>query len=403
MKTIEDISKEIGEAVVALRSEVEKGDNQSKAKVVAIETKLTELDSAHSAQLTALKAAENTAKELGLKIEALDRVISSPEFKGNQGDEKKAYRNSNEYKALKAYLQYGDNGIAGLSELERKALRTDGNSEGGYLVPQVLVKEILKEVEEISPVRQQARVWTIPSKSIDIPARKSIPTALYEGEAETGPDSQSAYRSEKLTAHRQTFNTPITNDMLNFSEFNMESEIMSDAALAFAQGEGRLFLLGNGQKQPEGILVNADVASYDTATSAVLSLDDVIKLSGKLKVGYNPVYAFNRDTLVTLRTQKDSNGNYLWQIGGTTQPTQINGFDYILMQDMPLISAGTGSRVVVFGDFYRGYSIFDSLAMSIIRDNVTLKKKAMVEFTMHRYNDGQVVMAEAFKILKIKA
>lgn len=400
MKTAEELSKEIGEAVTALRAELDKGDKRSEAKIGAIETKLTELDGLHNAHVTAQKAAETRAKELEDKLVALDRIVSSPEFKGNKNGEK-AYRDSAEYKALKTFIQRGD--ISDLSEVERKALRTDGNSEGGFLVPSLMAKEILKEVEEISPVRQYGRVWTIPSKSVDIPARKTIPAALYEGEAEASPSSQSVYRSEKMTAHRQTFSTAITNDLLNFAEFNMESEIMSDAAVAFAQGEGRLFLLGTGNKQPEGILVNADVSAYDTATSAVLSLDDVIKLSGKLKVGYNPIYAFNRDTLVNLRTQKDSNGNYLWQFGAVSQPTQINGFDYVLMQDMPLISAGTGSRVVIFGDFYRGYSIFDSLQMSIIRDALTLKKQAMVEFTMHRYNDGQVVMAEAFKILKIKA
>ena len=68
---------------------------------------------------------------------------------------------------------------------------------------------------------------------------------------------------------------------------------------------------------------------------------------------------------------------------------------------MPDIAADSLS--VGIGDFFRGYNILDSVNMSMIRDNITQAKKAMVVFTWHRWEDGRPVLEEAFKLLKTKA
>ncbi len=71
------------------------------------------------------------------------------------------------------------------------------------------------------------------------------------------------------------------------------------------------------------------------------------------------------------------------------------------MQDMPDIA--TDSLSVLMGDFFRGYNILDAVNLEMIRDDLTEAAKARVLFTWHRWLDGQVVLAEAFKILKTKA
>lgn len=395
--------KALGESVVALRKALDDNSQTSaaqKAKVEKIEAAMAKLDDANQKDVAERMAIKNENAELKGKIEALDKVLSSPNFGKGTQENKLAYRETAEYKALQEFCKKG---IESLNVEQKAAMRTDENGAGGYLVPQVLASEILKQIEQISPVRQFARKWTMQSKSFDIPVRTGIPTAAYEGEAEEASQSKSSYRSEKLTGHRQTAVVAVTLDMLQFAGFNIESEIMTDAKLAFATTEGNKFLLGTGSKQPEGILVNATVVAgaAESASTGVVTLDDVIKLSGSMKVGYNPIYGFNRKTLVNLRTQKDSNGNYLWRIGGETQPTQINGFDYVLMQDMADIA--NGSKSVFFADLFQGYSIFDSVQMSVIRDIYSLKKSGMVEFTINRWNHGQVVMPEAIKLLVTKS
>ena len=391
--------KNLVDAVNALRSTVEadqKEGIQSKGRIEKIQTALDVLENKNQAEVAERAALKNQNLELQAKITALDTVLSSPAFNKSDKENKLAYRETPEYKALSSFCKAGNEGLS----IETKAaMRTDDNGAGGYLVPAVMASEILKQIEQISPVRQYARKWSMQAKSFNVPVRTGIPTAAYEGEGETATQSKSTYRSEQLTGHRQTAVVAVTLDMLQFSGFNIESEIMTDAKLAFATTEGNKFLLGTGNKQPEGILVNAAViaAAATSDVSGVVDLDDLISLSGGLKVGYNPIYGFNRKTLVNLRIQKDSNGNYLWRIGGESQPTQINGFDYVLMQDMADIAAS--SKSVIFADLFAGYSIFDSVQMSVVRDPYSLKNSGMVEFTVNRWNHGQVVMPEAIRLL----
>jgi HK97 family phage major capsid protein len=71
------------------------------------------------------------------------------------------------------------------------------------------------------------------------------------------------------------------------------------------------------------------------------------------------------------------------------------------MQDMPSVAANSLS--LVYADFMRGYTIIDRTGLQVIRDDVTRKKNNIIELTFHRYNHGQVVLPEAFKLLKTKA
>jgi HK97 family phage major capsid protein len=280
----------------------------------------------------------------------------------------------------------------------------DTGTAGGYLTTTEMDTMIIKTITEMSAVRQVARVKSTSKKTIEIPKRTGIPVATYEGEAAQGPVDQSVYGNEQLTAYRLTVTVPFTMDLLNDSSFSLENEINADVAEAFAFGEGNKFVLGTGSKQPEGFLVNADIIS-DTATSetsATITGDDLLLLTGELKVGYNAMYAFNRKTLAFLRTLKGSDGHYLWQASlAPNVPNTIAGEPYIQFQDMPDIAAS--SKSIIYGDFLRGYTITDRTGMVIIRDDVTQKRNAIIELTFHKWNTGQVVLSEAFKLLTTKS
>ena len=129
---------------------------------------------------------------------------------------------------------------------------------------------------------------------------------------------------------------------------------------------------------------------------------DIILVTGDLKTGYNPAFMFNRRTLAVLRTEVSTTGQFIWQpgINGVVQNT-IAGEPYVIANDMPDIASNAFS--VVYADFLRGYTIIDRTGMSVIRDELTQKKKAIVEFTMNKWNTGQVTLPEAMTGLKIKA
>ena len=71
------------------------------------------------------------------------------------------------------------------------------------------------------------------------------------------------------------------------------------------------------------------------------------------------------------------------------------------MQAMPDIT--TGLTPVIFGDFFKAYTVLDSMGMEVIRDDVTLADQRSVLFNWFRFWDGITVVPEALKLIKIKA
>lgn len=313
----------------------------------------------------------------------------------------KDLKNSAEYKAISTFMIEGkDDPLIGH---EAKTNRTDIITEGGALVPMLMFNEIIKNVTELSPIRQFARVSQIDGKSITLPSRKILLTSTYEGETESSETSNSKYGTEVFTPYRQAVTVPVTHDQLMNSAFDFENEVQMDVVEAFAKGEGFNFINGDGVKKPEGILANAGVnaGARTSAGSGVIDLDDLINLSGDLKVGYEGRYSFNRTTNALLRTLKGTDGHYLWQLQGTGDFNTLNGFEYMIDQEMPDIASG--AIPVLFADFAKGYRIVDRTAMMMIRDDYTAKKQAIVEFEFMRWNTGKVQQAEAIKALKVKA
>lgn len=413
--------QEVGDAVAALRATVE-----SKSVDHAAVSKInTFLDSHEEKFNQPLVQAAELAKTQALEIKELQETletsgITAAEAKGrmdaletqlahaNPGAPV-AFRDSDEYKALNEYCVKG---LQDLSSEQKALLRTDIQSDGGYLVPTEMDSQLTKKITEIDAMRSVSRVRTISSKSLEMAIRSTIPTAEYEGENEQGTEGASTYENVTVTPYRQTFTTPITWDMLMDASFDMTSELTSDAAEAFGFGEGNGFVVGTGHKQPEGFTVNANLRANarTTAASGVLDPEALILLTGDLKVGYDPVYVMSRATLAQIRTFRagsgfaanDGKGEFLWQPGlnGGADAT-INGFRYVLMNSMPAIANSAFS--VGFGDFRRGYTIVDRTGFSLIRDDVTQKRKAAVEFTFNRWNTGRVTLEEPIKLLQIAA
>lgn len=391
--------QDVAESVKSLREEVQKAAPDQE-KISKIEVALEGFEKSNQTFLAEQKERDQKAIENEERANGLEDQVKALEAEVARGDstQEKDWHDSPEYKALSGFIITG-----GFDDAEQKALlRTDSDTSGGFLVPVEMDNAITKKITEVSNIRAVARVRTIGAKSLEIPIRDTIPVATYEGEGDAGGDSNSGYENETLTTFRHTFTVPITMDMLMDSAFNMESEIMQDASEAFAKSEGASFINGGGAKTPFGFLQDSRIGGLTTDTPGTIDADDVILISGELKTGYAPTYVFNRRTLAFLRTRKATDGNYLWQPGlnGVVSNT-INGFPYLIADDMPDIAAN--SKSIAFGDFIRGYTIVDRTGLSVVRDEFTQKKKAIVEFTLNRWNTGQVTLPEAIKVLTTAA
>jgi len=413
--------KELREELKGARVDHEKVErintflDSAEEKIFQPLTQARELAKTHEVEkkelIEKLESSQASATEIKARMEALEIVLARSNGPASDPD----YKASDEYKALQEFAIRGE---SRLSAEQKQLLRTDSATEGGVLVPTELDNVITKKITEIDPIRSIARVRTIGGKSIELPIRSSIPAATYEGETEAGADSVATYEASTVTPFRQTHTSPITLDMLQDSAFDMESEIAMDSAEGFAFGEGNGYVLGTGLKQPQGFANHPTITTNDitaggngggfrtSGIAADISANSMILLTGDLKAGYDPVYVFNRRTLARIRTFRadavsaaDEAGSFLWEpnMNGGVAPT-IGGFPYILANSMPDIAAN--AFPVAFGDFRRAYTIVDRIGLTVVRDEFTLKKSGIVEFTMNRWNTGQVTLQEPIVLLK---
>lgn len=412
--------QEVSEAITALQESVKKlGTEAPEFKTLQEKVEAALVDFDEKNQKLTLEHQKSLNEEIE-KREAIEEQVKDLELAVAKGPSSPGtnYKEMGEYKALNNWFRFGDGMpveevkllLPAKDDPELKTLRTDILTGAGYLTFPEFDTEIIKQIIEISPMRSIAQVKSIGRKTLTGPTRTSIPTAAYEGEAEEGTDSQSAYGNETLTAHRLTFSTPFTRDQLADSRFDLMSEIQNDALEAFAQKEGNKFVLGTGAKQPEGFLINAGVAANTTTSTVTGSLAaiDLITMSGELKVGYNPIYTMNRQSLAKIRGLQDGSGAFIFQAGlGRNDrqpgsfPATVAGAPFVIMQDMAIFA--NGSLSVAYGDFRKAYRIIDFIGMEMIRDEFTNKKKAIIEVTFHRWNDGQVILSEAIRLLLTKS
>ena len=402
-----DILNAQGEAFKDMKTVLEKyGDNsaEGKAAIEKIDAKFEDFEKKNQDLMTSFESRNQEQKELIETVKDLEAKLARPGA-GNMDPEKQEAKAN--MAALNTFARIGleamgveaRNDEKMMSELKR--LRTDSNVDGGYLVEAEYVREILKDITEVSSIRSIARVRQTARKTVFVPTRTARVASGWNGEGIAAIVSNSKYGLEEITMGKLSVATIISNEELSDSSFNMEVEIRDDVAEEFARAEGEAFVSGDAINKPEGFLVNPDVQAFISGTIGAIDADDLIDITGQLKTGYNPTFVLNRRTLATIRQLKDGNGQYLWAPGiASGLPNTIIGEPYVSAIDMPDIA--TGQDAIAYGDFRRGYWIVDRTSMTMIRDPFTRSGTDEVVLTFHRRLTGQVVKAEAIKKITVQ-
>ena len=339
----------------------------------------------------------NKEKELNTRLLDLENQLMHT----SQG-KSKDYKNSDAYKALVQGIRYGMEKIDPEYK-EMHLLRSDNDTSGGMIATETISNRILEPIVEISPIRQYASTMAITTKSVTMPTYLGDMQCEWEGEAEQGIETTASFGTESVTPFRLSTTVPVTVDMLMNSAFDIEGYVMGKANQAFAKKENASFVNGTGFKQPMGFLSQSEIVdnARETINVGKIDGDDIILLLGDLKVGYSEMLAMNRKTLASLRTIKTTASGYIWQPGlnGGVANT-IAGCPYFIAADMPDIASN--ATPIALADWKQGYQIVDRTGVSFVRDEITQKRKAIVEITVHKWVTGAPLIMEAFKLLKVQ-
>lgn len=327
------------------------------------------------------------------------REKSAPAAPGFKNGEQKIGRDSEDYRsALWAYMRDGQ---------LRGDLNVGTDSAGGYLVPTAFENSIITAVTNEEVIRQLADVRMY-SLDTDIPVKSGRASFAFIAEKGAYPEAQQTYGKLALKAYKAGGVIKVSEELLQDSVANIESEVNGEIVYARARLEENKFALGSGSGEPTGFIGSA-TTGVTTAAAAKISGDDIIDLFHALKPGYrrNATWLMNDAIAKTVRKVKNDSGtygslDYVWQPGlQAGNPDTILGRPVRYQQDMD--SALTvGKKVIAFGDF-KYYRIADRLGLSVQRLNELYAGTGQIGFRATFRVDGLLTLAEAVQLMVMHA
>ena len=372
---------------------IEKGESTAynDEKLAQIESKLDQ----YEAMNQKLTTAEANAEHIKEQVSKIETMVTRPDsgFESKQVDD-----------YLNAFDSYCRKGLEGLQPDEKKALTVSNDSTGGYLAPPEYVRELLKTITEISPIRSIARVRSTGARSIQIPKRDGQFSAQWVSESGTRSETTGyTVGLEELPAHEMYALVDISEQDLEDTVFDLEAEMQSEFAEQFAKAEGNAFVVGDAVGKPHGFMDHSGVGHVNSGNASAVTADGLISLVHNIKSDYtrNGTFVFNRATLASIRKLKDTAGQYVFQTGmmlGGNMVNTILGHPYVEATDMP--SEGSNTFPVAFGDFRRAYMIVDRVNLAVLRDPFTQATTGNVRYIARKRVGGQLIQKEAINKLK---
>ena len=375
--------------------DIEKGIDKNAKDIEKVGRKLTELEE-KAAKINDL---EEKLKKSNEEIEKMTGALDKLMKKGvpNPETEEKKARN-----AFEKYLRTGDKSIEGL---EKAAI---GTGQATVLIPTILSHEILKETKETSNFLMKGKFYTGSGDYIKIPVRNEITGAnqiVKEGQGNT-QDGTLGYTHIELRAGYRQVRYPITDELVQDSEFDMVGELKEAISEEFGQTLSELTVKGaynaSTEQFVEGFLTNATVtgAAITTATTKKVTADDLVKLETGMKASYRKgsAYYVSPKLYEEMKLWKDGDGRYLWMniLEGATM--KFNGYPVYVEEFLEDID--TGKYPAVFCDFGKGYAYYQKNGFEQ-ELNRKVNERITEYYTRIRIGGG-VIRPKAFSVLKVK-
>ncbi len=314
--------------------------------------------------------------------------------------------------AFDKFIRYGsgESAIVQMSVDEKRALANSSDSEGGFLVPVDFENTVIMNAYNESSIRPLVGARPTSRDSVFLPALAKPKVAWgVTGLSVTAQELEAG--GHTIQIHDLKALTLIHNNTLEDAEADIWGELSAAFSDAIAEAEDDAFAVGEADRSPQGIITNAAVAANFTKTGVANKLwdasnngvDVLITALYKLKKTYrrNATFAFNSNTESVIRTLKDDNGQYLWQPPVQAgDPATLLGKPVANPEGLPN-STTDGLLPIVVGDFRRGYRIRDRKNITVQRLVERYAEFDQTGFIVKRRTGGQVVLSEAFQVIKI--
>lgn len=357
------------------------------------------------------KQHDHTQSRLG----QLERTLTRPTAAAYHGAVSAQDRGRKD--AFLSYVRKGDS--HGSGHLETKALTTTTDGDGGFLIPQILLSDLGKKLEDLSPMRRIANVIAISGSTLELLIDANGPEVAWVQEAAARNETGSPTLDKKRIPIHELCATPrATQKLLDDSAVNVEEWLIDTIAARMAQTENHAFINGDGQNKPRGFLHYGSNVLAQRAAGEIEHLasgangafggdhpsDLLIDTLNALPSQYHrgACWMMSRSAHSAVRKLRDAHGQSMWHPGLVDgAPSTLLGYPVIVSEDMPALIAGTASKSIVLGNFKEAYTIVDRQDINVLRDPYSAKPH--VEFYATKRVGGDLVNLNALKIINFTA
>lgn len=318
-------------------------------------------------------------------------------------------------RAFIKYLRYGmgESARGSMTPDEQRSLSNATDADGAFLIPTAWEGGVLMAAFNAAEVRPVVNVGSTGRDRVFVPSLKKPIVAWGVGAL--------AVTAQDLSAGGETIPildlkalALIHNNTLDDADSDIWGELSGAFATAVAEAEDLAFAAGDGATEPQGVMSHPTVRAAFTKTGVAAALGDgtvahngcdpLIDALHSLKKVYrrNATWGMTSMTEGLVRQLKDTTGQYLWQPPvAAGSPATLLGRPVINPEGMDEV--GANKFPIVVGDFRTGYRVRDRSGLSVQRLVERYAEYDQTGFIIKRRTGGRVVMAEAFRCIKVAA
>jgi HK97 family phage major capsid protein len=285
------------------------------------------------------------------------------------------------------------------SVLKRASLSTQSGAVGGYLVPTFVQSLIVQDTLGFDTVRNAgAQFMTVRGKE-NVPVIND-PTAVYQSEAAAIAGMTAADPTFGEVQVRPTLlsaNTAYSWHVQNFSEVDVEQEIIRSFGRAIRKAAAKKYLVGGGTDEPQGIVAGAGTG-VTCAAQTTFTAAEVDTLWGSLSPEFqqSAIWVVSPTAATILRSLESSAGFPLWMQTLAQGFQTLYGRPVVIDSNMDAVAAT--KKPILLASVPDAYVIAESTIYLVV-DPYTLATNAQNRVIAYQFSDGRVKKASAAKAM----
>lgn len=269
-------------------------------------------------------------------------------------------------------------------------------------VPKSFFDQVFDVARLVGPMLDESeRIETTSGEDLTIPTLTAYSTATLKAEGSALDESDATYSSITLGAYKYGQLIKVSRELVTDAGFDIEAHLANQAGNALGFAVNAALTTGTGSNQPTGIVTAAATGVTGTATDGVFTADELIELQYQLDGAARRLpgvkYMANGQTIGKMRTLKDDNGQYLYQVN-VGQPDTFAGYE--IVENPHMASTGTAGELPVGFGHIPSFKVRIAGGMDVASSADYAFNQDLVTYRFLMRVDGNLTHASHFQLFE---